>query len=93
MPPPQVNRAVLGELRGCQSDYGGICMNTCVNRQTCRINKTPFLIQARSHKIKPERPATINGVPVVLFEVLESHPDEYINELTGAELGRMGKSG
>ena len=94
MAPPQVNRAVLGKLRGCQSDYGGICMNTCGNRPNCKIKKTPFLVQARSHKVEPNhRKITINGYHITQFEIRNEHTEEFINELTGAEIGRKAKNG
>jgi hypothetical protein len=81
------NRSVLASIHQCQDPTylnGAGCTRLCQSRKTCRIKRTPFLIQARNYKTTHEKDTVLDGVYVGIYTIEVSAPDEYINEITGA---------
>ncbi|VVB88850.1 Uncharacterised protein [uncultured archaeon] len=83
-----VDRRVLARLQGCKLSNGtfegALCTKHCQHRESCKVKRFKFLIQARNIKAKFERNTRVDGVHVSIYQLLDSRLDEYIDERTGA---------
>lgn len=83
----KVNRETLAELRNCQDDsplQGSACTNHCHLFRTCKIKRTPLLIQTLSVKGKfqsVEPSENIFGLYVSTYALMQAQPEEYINSV------------
>jgi hypothetical protein len=82
-----IDRRILAKIRGCDggSGYleGALCTRLCDERGTCRIKRIKFLIQARNNKAEFDKNMVLAGIPVSVYTLQQTQPDEYIDERVG----------
>jgi hypothetical protein len=66
-----------------------VCTSECKYRSSCTKARLSFLVHTSNSQCLSPRPA-VDGIPITILPVTESHTDSYINDIAKHERDNLG---